>query len=339
MDRPGDRRRVIFWARSRGHEIVTDLSQKVDVIVASEKADFSSRIFQESKTPIAFDLIDAYLCQTNQLEDFARGISKRLDKQIGSGLHSFTTYLKDFCKKSNVVICSSPEQEEIIREINKNTRVILDSHDEIPFRNVGTKLNLVNESVKSILWEGQSTTIPGLRFVSPALKIISQDNNLKVSFITDKNYYLVLGKYFRRRTFNLIQRHSNLNPDQIFINSWSPENLTNQAARSHLAIIPTDLSIPLIRLKPENRLLIMWRLGLPCLTSASPAYKRVANYVGVDSICETSIEWRLKMQQLLDDPELARIQAVKGQAYIRDHHTGPFLLKKWDEAIELAMSC
>lgn len=329
----------MFWARSRGHEIVTDLSQKVDVIVASENADFSSRIFQESKTPIVFDLIDAYLCQTNQLEDFARGISKRLDKQIGSGLHSFTTYLRDFCKKSNVVICSSPEQEEIIRELNKNTHVILDSHDEIPFRNVDTKVNLGKESVKSILWEGQPATIPGLQSVSPALKMIAQDNDLKVSFITDKNYYLVLNKYFRRRTFNLIQRHSKLNSDQIFINSWSPENLTNQAARSHLAIIPTDLSIPLMRLKPENRLLIMWRLGLPCLTSASPAYRRVANSAGVDSICETSSEWRLKMQQLLDDPELARTQAVKGQAYIRNHHTGPLLLKKWDEAIEMAMSC
>lgn len=339
MDRPGDRRRVIFWARSRGHEIVTDLSQKVDVIVASENADFSSRIFLESKTPIVFDLIDAYLCQTNQLEDFVRGISKRLDKQIGSGFHSFTTYLKDFCKKSNVIICSSPEQEEIIKEFNKNTHIILDSHEEIAFRHVGTKVNLVKDLVKSILWEGQPATIPGLQFVSPALRIIAQNNNLKVTFITDKNYYLVLNKYFRRKTLNLIQNHSKLDSDQIFINSWSPENLTNQAARSHLAIIPLDLSIPLLRLKPENRLLIMWRLGLPCLTSASPAYKRVAKSVGVDSICETSSEWRLKMQQLLDDPELARTQAVKGQAYIRDHHTGPLLLKKWDEAIESAMSC
>lgn len=214
------------------------------------------------------------------IRGFCSGISKRLDKQIGSGLHSFTTYLRDFCKKSNVVICSSPEQEEIIRELNKNTHVILDSHDEIPFRNVDTKVNLGKESVKSILWEGQPATIPGLQSVSPALKMIAQDNDLKVSFITDKNYYLVLNKYFRRRTFNLIQRHSKLNSDQIFINSWSPENLTNQAARSHLAIIPTDLSIPLMRLKPENRLLIMWRLGLPCLTSASPLTDELRTLLG-----------------------------------------------------------
>ena len=35
MDTAGDRRRLIFWAEARGHSIVTDLSSKVDVVVAS----------------------------------------------------------------------------------------------------------------------------------------------------------------------------------------------------------------------------------------------------------------------------------------------------------------
>ena len=35
LNSPGDRRRLIFWADARGHTIVTDLNQSVDVIVAS----------------------------------------------------------------------------------------------------------------------------------------------------------------------------------------------------------------------------------------------------------------------------------------------------------------
>ena len=35
LDAAGDRRRLVFWAKNRGHEIITDITQKVDVIVAS----------------------------------------------------------------------------------------------------------------------------------------------------------------------------------------------------------------------------------------------------------------------------------------------------------------
>ena len=48
----GDRRRLVFWAQARGHTIVTDLNQNVDVIVASENADFNSPHFAQRKVPI-----------------------------------------------------------------------------------------------------------------------------------------------------------------------------------------------------------------------------------------------------------------------------------------------
>ena len=44
LDAAGDRRRLVFWAKNRGHEIITDITQKVDVIVASENADFRSKM-------------------------------------------------------------------------------------------------------------------------------------------------------------------------------------------------------------------------------------------------------------------------------------------------------
>ena len=36
LDAPGDRRRIVFWAKARGHEIVTNLDDKFDVLVLSE---------------------------------------------------------------------------------------------------------------------------------------------------------------------------------------------------------------------------------------------------------------------------------------------------------------
>lgn len=338
LDAAGDRRRLVFWTKSRGHEITTDLTQKVDVIVASEHADFRSKIFSDTKTPIVFDLIDSYLCAQNPIDDFIRGTLKRLDSQISSGVQYYTNYIKEFCNVSNAVICSSPEQEIMIKEFNTNTHVILDSHKELPFADIDLRNRTSHDQIKTILWEGQPATIPGISHIGSVLKSVADNNKLEFSFVTDKEYLRVLNKYFRGKTINLIQKVSGLSDDQFSVTKWSPKELILKSEASYLSIIPIDLTVPLIKFKPENRLLIMWRLGLPCLTSASPAYVRVAKKAGVNAICESPSQWRFKMQQLLDDPEVAQAEALKGQAYVREHHNDSLLLKKWDEAVESAMS-
>ena len=55
LDAAGDRRRLIFWAKARGHSIVTDLSQKLDVIVASENSDFNAPCFYENQVPVVLN--------------------------------------------------------------------------------------------------------------------------------------------------------------------------------------------------------------------------------------------------------------------------------------------
>jgi hypothetical protein len=88
------------------------------------------------------------------------------------------------------------------------------------------------------------------------------------------------------------------------------------------------------RLKPENRLLIMWRLGLPCLTSPSPAYVRVARQAKVSVTCSSLDEWKENLNQILGDPDFAYGQALAGQNYLRENHNRELLLNKWDLAFE-----
>jgi hypothetical protein len=339
LDSPGDRRRLVFWARSRGHEIITDLSQKVDVVVASENSDFKSRVFRETKAPIIFDLVDAYLCPKNPIDDLVRGIAKRVDKQLSSGLSTYTRYVKDFCQLSKLVICSSPEQEQIAQKFNVNTHIILDCHSEIPFRDLTAITKSPKLHTNKILWEGQPATLGGIKKIRSALKKIVSINDLELEFITDKKYFKLLNKYISANTLDLLADSLKLGENKVSVTSWSPKNLLEVAQTTTFAIIPTDLSNPIVKFKPENRLLIMWRLGLPCLTSASPAYERVSSNAGVGAVCKDSNEWLRKMQILINDPDFARDEALKGQAYLRDHHTESQILKKWDAAIESALSC
>ena len=332
----GDRRRFIFWARARGHTIVTDLNQSVDVIVASENSDFNSPYFSRKQIPIIFDLVDAYLSPLNSSDDLIRGIAKRITGQISGGIKPFSQHVMDFCLNSSAVICSSIEQEQVISSYNTNTHVILDSHDEIPFISP-LKPGVSISKEHRILWEGQPATIRGIKMISPALLELSKTDTLGIDFVTDEKYYQVLNKYMERSTLSILKRDIGQIIELVNIVPWSPKNLVECARASTAAMIPIDLSVPMQKLKPENRLLIMWRLGLPCLTSPSPAYTRVAHRAEVDAICESPEQWLVKFKELLENPIFAYQEVLRGQNYLSEMHSRDALLNKWDCAIESVM--
>ena len=332
----GDRRRVVFWAQALGHEIVTDLSQKVDVIVASEKSDFNATIFAKPKVPIIFDLIDGYLSPLNSYDDFARGLAKRIAGEISGEVKPFSQHIRDFCLNADAVICSSIEQENVIKPYNLNTHIILDSHEEIPFLNP-LDARVLKSKDRRILWEGQPATIRGVRQISSTLLELNKANKLHFDFVTDESYFQFLGKHIERSTFSLLKRDLKKISDRVRIIPWTTSNLIEVAQRSVMSMIPIDLSVPMQRLKPENRLLIMWRLGLPCVTSSSPAYVRVANQAGVSSTCEDSSAWLMNISLLLNNSNFAYDEIVRGQNYLRKYHTRNILLEKWSHVIESVM--
>ena len=333
----GDRRRLVFWAQARGHTIVTNLNQSVDVIVASENSDFNSPYFVRKQVPIVLDLVDAYLSPLNSFDDLARGLVKRMTGDLSGGVKPFSHHVRDFCINSSAVICSSSEQEEIIKRYNINTHVILDSHHEIPFIDPPNPGTLISDKHR-ILWEGQPATIAGVKIISPALSKLSKTTILSLDFVTDEKYYQFLNKYIERSTLSLLEKDLSQLSDHLNIIPWTPKNLVECAKESSIAMIPINLSVPMQKLKPENRLLIMWRLGLPCLTSPSPAYVRVARQAGVvAAVCNTLEDWFVNFNRLLNDPGFAFDEVMAGQNYLRENHNQTILLKKWDLAFESVM--
>jgi len=329
----GDRRRLVFWANNRGHTIITNLKQKVDVIVASENSDFNSPVFTKSAVPIIFDLVDAYLSPLNPIDDLARGIGKKLSGQITGMTRPFSHHIQEFCRQSSAVLCSSIEQQDVIQKLNRNCHVILDSHEEIPFSKFSISSYEPN-SVKRILWEGQPATIRGVKGISPIFSALTKIFDLKLDFVTDEEYFMYLNRYIRRSTLSLLKSDLKKISSKVNIVPWTPENLLISARMSSIAIIPINLSIPIQMLKPENRLLIMWRLGLPCLTSPSPAYVRASSRAGVNAVSYSTEDWFENFVHILSDPDYARSQVTLGQKYLLENHTKDILLEKWDRAFE-----
>ena len=59
----------------------------------------------------------------------------------------------------------------------------------------------------------------------------------------------------------------------VCVTQWS-ETVSVIATACDLAVIPLPLDRPLERNKPETKLISFWRMGLPVVTSATPAYVR-----------------------------------------------------------------
>lgn len=334
LSAPGDRRRVAFWAKNRGHEIILDLSQPFDILLLSERSNLSAYKKKTSSVPIVFDLVDGYLATESIVHDWFRGTSKVFAGQLSGAPKPFTKFVADLCEQSAAVICSSPEQCEMIRAYSKNVHVILDSHEEIPL------LPFVDRSQKSsqapqVLWEGMPATLAGVAQIRETLENLqNRGEGLHLNFVTDPSYYRFLGKFFLGQTSTLLRRSLREAYVSAEIIPWSQSNLVDAAKRSSAAIIPIRLQNKLQFMKPENRLLIMWRLGLPCLTSSSPAYKRVATNAGTDIICETPNQWESKLSEILEDHDFARDIVARGQTYLAENHNSEILLSKWDQAFQ-----
>jgi hypothetical protein len=330
LKHPGDRRRLVYWAKHRGHQIVTDLTENVDVLVISERGDLGITSRVKKGPPIVFDLIDGYLAQENFAIDWMRGTSKVLTGKISGAPEKFTSIISKLCVASSAVICSSVEQESRILPFSNNIHVILDSHDEISF--LPYKSQEGNQK-QEILWEGLPATMGGLREIQSALEKVLIANDVELNLVSDLQYFKVLGSYMPAKTHVLLKKSLGEAYSNTRLVPWSVDNLTKFAMQSSASIIPVRLSSPLQFLKPENRLLIMWRLGLPCLTSNLPSYIRVNEIAGVDGICDTLESWSSKLELVLGNDRLREDMVHRGQSYLKEFHNTDVLLEKWDRAI------
>lgn len=332
LDAPGDRRRIVFWAKARGHEIVTDLDDRFDVLVLSERSDLGFFVNRKIGVPIIFDLVDGYLARESLARDWFRGTSKVVTRQLSGVPKPFTQFVQDLSTTASAVICSSPEQRELIAKYSKNVHVILDSHDEIPWLKFKSKKDDL-KTKRHLLWEGLPVTLGGIKTISPTLIHENREYGTGIKFVTDPAYYRFLGQYFPASTAKLLSSLLRPMSQDTELISWNVENLISSAKASHAAIIPVMVSNKLQYFKPENRLLIMWKLALPTITSATPAYTRVSKISGSDIVSKNNSEWGEKFI-LLRNQDFAEDLVRRGQDYLKANHTEEILLLKWDNAIQ-----
>jgi len=328
LDAPGDRRRFVQYANIKKIQFeIADPKKKYDVVILSECADLSvwSRYHG---CVIIYDLIDSYLAipRTN-IKGLFRGLAKFITKQSRFLQLDHWRAIELMCQRSSAVICSTDEQKQDISRFCTNVHVILDSHAKVTTTN---KQTYASSKPFRLVWEGLPHTLDSLFVIKRALEKISSQYPLEIYILTDIEYFRFLGKYGSTNTLKIAQQ---IMPN-IKLIEWKAETAADIICSCDLAIIPIDLSDPFALGKPENKLILFWRMGMPVLTSATPAYLRAMSAAGLSMTCSNIDEWEVALGTYISD-ELARQEAGKlGQKCVDELYSESELIAKWDAVFE-----
>lgn len=326
LQRPGDRRRFAAYARARGIAFeIARAGEDYDLVIVSEVADITAWARCKSGK-IVFDFIDSYL--DIPAYDWRQLLRGAVFYCVGRHRHLQLRYkssLEQLCERADAVVCSTLEQRASIQKYCSNVKVILDLQDN--------EIKSVKQDYKSgkpfhLVWEGLPSNMFQLKTIKHALETVSKRTPIVLNLVTDLASPRILGRY---GTVDSIKYAASIFRD-VRVHPWNIDTFSSIICGSDLAIIPIDLSNPLTRGKPENKLFLFWRMAMPVVATATPAYALALQDAGMEHFaCRNEDEWIAAIQHMVAD-QGARSEAGRlGAAYVNRKWSARATLEKWDE--------
>ena len=324
LDKPGDRRRFAYYASKRDIRFeIANPSKEYDLVILSERADISVWN-RHSKAKLVYDLVDSYLAiPRTDLKGRLRGLFKFLSRQSRYLQFDHWKAIGRMCVRADAVVCSTEEQRQDILKFCPNVHVILDAHMGVA-RTVKTDYSAGRPF--RLVWEGLPQTLGSLELIRPVLNRLRGRRPIEMHIVTDREYFRYMGQYGKTSTLETVQR---ILPDVRF-HEWKEADCADIICSCDLAIIPLSLADPFLAGKPENKLLLFWRMAMPVVTSASPAYVRAMQAVGMDLTAKDEADWLATLERLLGDEVARRKAGTLGKAYTDREFSEASLLARWD---------
>ena len=333
LSRPGDRRRFVHYARERGITFeIADPAREYDLVVLSECADLSIWCGHR-RGKIVYDLIDSYLAiPRTDLKGLLRGAAKFVSRQSRYPQFNHWRAIEAMCRRADAVVCSTEQQKEDIRVHCGNVHIVLDIHASVTH---ATKQSYSANQSFRLVWEGLPQNISSLAQLVPVLKEVSKRYPVVLHVVTDRSYWSHLGRYGHKDTQIEIRK---MFPDAQ-MHEWRDHDLADVICSCDAAVVPLDLSDPFASGKPENKLLLLWRMGMPVIASASPAYVRAMQNAGIALACADQAEWIATLERLMSDETLRRDAGQKGRAYAESAFSETRMMAAWDAVFESIGFC
>lgn len=326
---PGDRRRFVFYANERkiGFELADPL-KKYDIVYLTYGCNISVWIKYKKNNPdvkLVFELIDSYLLEGISVLTLFRGVTRYLLGKESALWLNYKVALRKIVTVADSVVCSTHAQKADMLRFNKNIHISLDyfSNDLVHRKN-----SLKSSNKFKLVWEGQAYTVVNLLLLNDVFAKLGDEFELFI--ITDPVIKSPL-RIFDKKTSSVLTKLK----CKYTLLSWDKSSFSEDIANADLAIIPISSNNPMMWNKPENKLLLLWEIGIPTLTSETPAYKRVMDVAGIDFYCSSSSEWVRKIEEYMSSSiEYRRAIVQKANDYLLGFHSKDEILKNWDDIFD-----
>lgn len=342
LQHPGDRRRLASWATDKAIELKIENPLESDLLILSNAANFGYWL-KRARQPVILDLVDGYLGEhPSFIKDFTRNVVRSISRSSDLRWITYTNHLRSACRKSTAVIVASPEQKDVILKFNRNVHIILDDLSELdsPALDLPDEIPSVEPDwpTQWIFWEGFGFTLMHFQSVARDIDCFLKEAGWGMYLVTNIEFPKWGGYIGKEKTRSLIDKWFPLSASNIEIVPWTLKNLTEYAHRSTIGIIPIDLEDRFAALKPENKLLSMWQLGLPCLFSPIHSYKRVAIASKQESAIVAPSHWLSALRRIASSHADQAKMTEAGRDYVKLNHSHEILVAKWEEAISESLN-
>ncbi len=332
---PGDRRRFCFFAKEMGipYEILKR-NANYDLVILSSISDLEQiDKLKKTDTKIIIDLVDSYLIKPTWIKDYLRNFGRNLKHKNYFNMllpRKYTDNLKHYISKADAIICSTSSQKKAIEIYNSNVHIILDNMDDDVLSLPHYKFNNIkNKKQLNLLWEGLPSNLMNFKEISSVLNELSSDIEINLHIITDLINYKYLSKYKKLYTSDIVNSLSlNIN---TYIYEWNSIALSNIASICDLAIIPIYQKNKFVLGKPENKLILLWKLGIPVITSFTEAYSKTMKEAGLKMCCMNIEDWKesILLFYHMDENKKEEI-SKKVRDFANENYTKENLIKKWN---------
>lgn len=324
-----DRRRFISYINNFKnikieHEV--EKNKIYDVVIVGSGGDLRKAAKLRKFTKyLIIDYANHYLVENNIIKNRARPILQAMFLNFDYTLKSYKKLITDVFKVADTIIVSSSAQLQYLKKLNFKSYVLTDFfHDEINFLKPNFKRQV---SFNSLMWEGQSSNITNLNVLK---KVLNKKRTLKLNVVTDEFYGFMNGRILKKNTKSFLQKN--------FINysyfKWSQKNLINTAFHSQLGVIPIDKSKSIYASKPENKIVLMWLLGLPIIGTDIQSYLNLEKRSNIKCTCSSIQEWEYTLEKYYSNPKLITDDAKQSYDYACKEYSSQKIFNQWHNVLQ-----
>jgi hypothetical protein len=336
-DHPADRRRYVFYFRRKHIQYETaDLRLPYDAVYVSLTADLNEWAHYKRRHPnchVILDLSDSYL-NAGPVSDRLRAVFHYLTRRTRTLRSSYSQTLRDMMRASDVVLCGSEEQKAALSVLHPRVVVVRDFYGlDLDARKQSYRLHA--PGTLNVLWEGFSHgNIRAFEMLRDVLASV-EGFRVEAHVVTDSQYCRFGGGHLCKPTYQVLREVFRGSRVGFHHYDWNALTFSAIATRCDLAVIPVQPD-PITLSKPENKLLLMWSMGLPTITTKTASYARVMRMVGADLACGPLTEWKAALEKAGASEEfrVAHMRAAAG--YVADHCSEEAISKTWDEVFRPA---